>query len=311
MDYFPGVSLQSFIQQRGSLSADDLLVVARQIAQGMLTAHQQDILHRDLKPDNVLVRKEGPNWKVKIIDFGLALRKQTIETSMAARSAGNTILSDSVAGTVKYAPPEQMGEMKGVKPGPYSDVYAFGKMCCYALFKTTEPKRRQWSEIPEELAEVLERCTEQELKHRLPSFEPVLKVLESLNPMQAQREREEEIRLQAELDRKRREREEAERQRQELERLQKEGETRFVEFVREALDRTEGKPTQDDTAAANEIRKQHRIPTERANQIVSEVREQWKKAHPPKLQREPGEVITNRLGMCFASVESGRTLRSG
>ena len=40
-------------------SPDDLLAVARQIAEGMQAAHQQDILHRDLKPDNVLVRKEG------------------------------------------------------------------------------------------------------------------------------------------------------------------------------------------------------------------------------------------------------------
>ena len=80
---------------------------------------------------------------------------------MAARSAGNTILSDSVAGTIKYAPPEQMGEMKGVKPGPYSDVYAFGKMCCYALFKTTEPKDASWPTIPDNLAEMLEKCIEQ------------------------------------------------------------------------------------------------------------------------------------------------------
>ena len=106
MDYFPGGSLENFVQQRGTLSPENILVVARQIAHGMQAAHQQNILHRDLKPDNVLVRKEGDLWKVKIIDFGLALRKETIQTSVAARSAGNTILSDSVAGTVKYAPPE-------------------------------------------------------------------------------------------------------------------------------------------------------------------------------------------------------------
>src|ERR1035438_3742780 len=128
MDYFAGGSLANFVQQRGTMSPDDLLVIARQIAQGMQAAHQQSILHRDLKPDNVLVRKEGDSWKVKIIDFGLALGKQTIETSKAASAGGNTILGDSVAGTIKYAPPEQMGEMKGVKPGTYSDVYSFGKL---------------------------------------------------------------------------------------------------------------------------------------------------------------------------------------
>ena len=129
MDIFPGGSLEQFIRDRGTISPDDMIVIARQIAAGLHAAHQQGVLHRDIKPDNILVWKRGSIWKVKIIDFGLALRKQTIETSVAVRSAGNTVLSDSVAGTIKYAPPEQMGELKGVKPGPYSDVYSFGKMC--------------------------------------------------------------------------------------------------------------------------------------------------------------------------------------
>jgi hypothetical protein len=69
-------------------------------------------------------------------------------------------------------------------------VYAFGKMCCYALFKTTEPRRRQWAEISEDLAEMLEQCIEQSLERRLPSFEPVLKMLEALAPIQAKRKHE-------------------------------------------------------------------------------------------------------------------------
>jgi hypothetical protein len=210
MDYFPGGSLEEFIQQRGTLSPEDLIVVANHIADGINAAHAQNILHRDLKPDNVLVRKEGNSWKVKIIDFGLALRKQTIETSIAMNSAGGTIQSDSVAGTRKYAPPEQMGEMKGVQPGPYSDVYAFGKLCCYALFKSTEPKNRHWAAISKDLHEMLERCTEEELEHRLSSFEPVLKVLENLKPTQAQRNSvQNESVAQPQLERKRGEQEEA------------------------------------------------------------------------------------------------------
>ncbi|MBV9125966.1 MAG: hypothetical protein JO112_21655, partial [Planctomycetes bacterium] len=125
-------------------------------------------------------------WPTRVIDFGLALRRQTIETSMAARSAGDTILSDSVAGTLKYAPPEQMGELRGVKPGPYSDVYAFGKTCCYVLFRTTEPKDRHWKTVPEDLRpalkELLDQCREEELEHRYADFEPVLEVLKSLDP---------------------------------------------------------------------------------------------------------------------------------
>lgn len=64
----------------------------------------------------------------------------------------------------------------------------------YALFKTTEPKRRHWAEISEVLADMLEKCIEQSLEHHLPIFEPVLHVLASLDPIQAQRNKVEEAR---------------------------------------------------------------------------------------------------------------------
>lgn len=216
MDYFPGESLERHIQNDGILKIEDLLVIARQIAQGMRFAHQKNILHRDLKPDNVLVHKEGNSWKVSIIDFGLALRRRTIEKTRAAHLAGKTMLGGSVAGTLKYAPPEQMGELGGVKPGPYSDVYSFGKLCCFALFKTTEPIERHWSTVPEsirlDLREMLDKCRDGELQHRFPSFEPVLKVLDTLDPFEAERKKQEEARLKAELEQKRREQEETEKE---------------------------------------------------------------------------------------------------
>ncbi len=184
MEYFSGPSLEKFIQERGIITPEEMTLVALQVAEGMHAAHQKNILHRDLKPDNILVRKEGRNWKVKIIDFGLAMRKTTIETSVAARGEGKTIIENSVAGTIKYAPPEQMGEMKGVRPGAYSDVYSFGKVFCYALFKTTDPKDRHWREVAENirgnLKEMVDQCKEEELKYRYADFEPVLKILKGL-----------------------------------------------------------------------------------------------------------------------------------
>jgi serine/threonine protein kinase len=181
MDYVPGVTLGQFVGQRGALTPGQLLAVAVPVAAAMREAHAHGILHRDLKPENILVRKEGDRWRVKIIDFGLALQKQVIETSTARAIGRQTVLGRATAGTLLYAPPEQMGRMPGVKVGPYSDVYAFGKTCCYALFRTTEPKRRQWSTLPAELAELLEHCTEQELERRHADFDPVLNVLESLD----------------------------------------------------------------------------------------------------------------------------------
>jgi formylglycine-generating enzyme required for sulfatase activity len=325
MDYFAGGTLEQFIDQRGPLTVEQLLPVALQVARGMRTVHAQGgVLHRDLKPANVLVRKEGDTWQVKVIDFGLALRRQTIETSLPAQSEAKTILGGSVAGTLKYAPPEQMGEMRGVKPGPYSDVYAFGKTCCFALFKTTQPTRRQWGSIPDELADVPEKCIEQELGHRHASFEPVLAVLQTLDPArrrqdeeerrrkqeeQARQQREEETRRAA-AEAARRQREEEQRRQREAAELQQQGEAKLARLVRESLERTGGRPTAADTAAANELVRQHHVAKERARAIVAEVRQQWEKERPR--EPRPGEVVAVALGsgveMKFAWIPPGTFL---
>src|SRR5947208_3456746 len=122
---------------------------------------------------------------------------------------------------------------------------------------------------------MLDQCREEELEHRLPNFAPVLKVLEAIFPSKKggtseQQEKEEETRL-----RKARQGEEV--------RLRKElGESVLSQFVWEALDRTQGKPTQDDSAAAGEICKQYGVTKECAKLIVDDVREKWQKAQRPK-----------------------------
>jgi hypothetical protein len=67
---------------------------------------------------------------------------------------------------LQYAPPELLGRLPGVKPGPSGDVYAFGKTCSFALFGTPEPRLRHWRSIPPEVAEVLEKCVEEDLQDR-------------------------------------------------------------------------------------------------------------------------------------------------
>ena len=99
-----------------------------------------------------------------------------------------------------------------------------------------------------------------------------------------------------------RKREESERKRQE--RLQEEGETKLRQFVRDSLERTQGRPTQDDTSAAKDICKHYRIPAERARQIVADVKAAWQKTRLPR----PGQIITNSLGMKFAWIPPGTFL---
>jgi tetratricopeptide (TPR) repeat protein len=180
MDYFPGQSLEVYVREHGPLSPDNLLAIAGQVARGLQAVHRHSIYHRDLKPDKVLIRNEGGAWKVKIIDFGLAMWRQVTETGLPGGSHEKSMLTTSVAGTVLYAPPEQLGLLPGVPVGPYSDVYSFGKTCCYALFSVPQPNSKQWGTVPEPLVEWLSECVSEVLQKRPRDFEVVLDRLDLL-----------------------------------------------------------------------------------------------------------------------------------
>ncbi len=305
MDYFAGVTLEDYVAQHGVLSTADLVVVARGIASAMQAAHGQHILHRDLKPANILVRKVGDTWEVKIIDFGLALRRQTVETSVAAAVQGKTVLSDSAVGTWDYAPPEQMGKLPGVKPGPYSDVFSFGRTCCYARFKTREPRRRHWEELTRELSELLERCIEEGLEHRVPDFGSVLAVLEALDsPGRAETERD--VREFAEAMQRAREkveRQQAEekRERQRVAVLREAGLVKLREMIRRVFDRKNGNISNEDKAILSAHCREHGISEEMTRIVLAEMRKKWDDELPVlEPARAPGDVVTNALGMKLA-----------
>jgi WD40 repeat protein len=180
MDYFQGQTLEGYVKEHGPLPVEDVLAVARQVAEGLQAAHGAKVLHRDVKPANLLVRKEAAGWKVKVIDFGLALPQKVVETSQKASTVRQkeTRVGSSVAGTLDYGAPEQMGRRK--EPvGRYSDVYGWAKTCCYALFQTTQPTFRHWQSVPEPLAELLGRCLEEDPKKRPQGFAEVLKGLDT------------------------------------------------------------------------------------------------------------------------------------
>ncbi len=122
-DVGPNYLVMEFVEGSPIASADGvrkLLDVAVQIADGLAAAHAGGILHRDLKPDNILVTREG---RVKVLDFGLA-------KSLIARPAGDVTLTmgvtdpGTVVGTVNYMSPEQARGEANLTP--QSDQFSFG-----------------------------------------------------------------------------------------------------------------------------------------------------------------------------------------
>jgi tetratricopeptide (TPR) repeat protein len=179
MDYFEGTTLEEHVRKHGPLPVNELLAVARPVAEALQAAHARGILHRDVKPANLLVRNEAGRWRVKVIDFGLAMRQKVVREGGTASTSrrGKTLVGGSIAGTLDYAAPEQMGRREGEAVGPYSDVYGWAKTCCFALFQTTQPLLSHWRSIPGPLAELLERCLEEDPKKRTQGFAEVLRGL--------------------------------------------------------------------------------------------------------------------------------------
>jgi WD40 repeat protein/serine/threonine protein kinase len=178
MDYFDGVNLESYVAEHGPLSYEDTLAVGSQVAEALQAAHASGILHRDVKPANVLVRRDGPSWRVKLIDFGLAMRPEALEGRPSSSGPrAQTTIGRSIAGTLHFAAPEQMGQLPGVGVGRYSDVYGFGKTCYYSLLHTPSPDYEEQESLPGPWRSLLAQCTRRAVTNRLQDFAAVLAVL--------------------------------------------------------------------------------------------------------------------------------------
>jgi serine/threonine protein kinase len=176
MEYFAGDTLAEHVRRHGPLNESDFLAVARAIAEALEAAHRQDVLHRDVKPANVLVRRAGDGWQVRLIDFGLALRQSTPRA--ATRDAGShTLARMSIAGTLEYGAPEQLGRLPSVPVGRPADIYGFAKTCCYALFGTAQPMLKHWRELKPHLEELLEQSLAEDPGERPQDFAEVLRGL--------------------------------------------------------------------------------------------------------------------------------------
>lgn len=108
MEYVEGVTLKTYIEKKGQLTYKEAVSIAIQVGRGIEAAHAKHIIHRDIKPQNILISTEG---KAKVTDFGIA------------RAVSNNTISADVMGSVHYSSPEQA--RNGFVDGK-SDIYSLG-----------------------------------------------------------------------------------------------------------------------------------------------------------------------------------------
>ena len=109
MELVEGITLKKYIEKRGKLPFKEAVSIAIQVANGLDAAHKHRIVHRDIKPQNIIISKEG---KVKVTDFGIA-----------KVASSSTINSSSTMGSVHYISPEQA---RGGYSDERSDIYSLG-----------------------------------------------------------------------------------------------------------------------------------------------------------------------------------------
>ena len=172
MDYVEGPGLDKKMRE-GGMSADDLLIIAKKVSAGLNAAHKKNIVHRDLSPDNIILRNGDANEPV-IIDFGIA---------KDSNPGAETIVGNEFAGKYAYAAPEQLSG----KTDARSDLYALGAMLL-STFRGKAPdmgnnpmdvvnikgKPLNTEGVPEPLKALIDKMTNPDPSARFQSAEELL-----------------------------------------------------------------------------------------------------------------------------------------
>ena len=181
MDYVDGPGLDRKLKD-GGMSADDLMIIGKRVAEGLVAAHAKNIVHRDLSPDNIILRNGDPADAV-IIDFGIA--KDT-------NPGAETIVGNEFAGKYAYAAPEQLSGQTDAR----ADIYALGAMLLSTfrgkapnignnpmevVQKKSEPL--DTTGVPEPLKSLVDRMTQPDREHRLQTAQAVLEEIIAPQPM--------------------------------------------------------------------------------------------------------------------------------
>jgi serine/threonine-protein kinase len=187
MGYVDGESVAGRIRRRGKLPVDEARRIMMESADALSAAHALSIIHRDIKPDNILL--EGPRGRVMVTDFGIA--------KALSSTSGATLTGAGVAiGTPAFMSPEQAAGEREIDGR--SDVYSLGVVTFQMLTgelpftaptvagilmkQITEPApdvRTRRPDVPEDLALAVSRCLEKDPENRWPSADALRRGLES------------------------------------------------------------------------------------------------------------------------------------
>ncbi|MGH4140611.1 Stk1 family PASTA domain-containing Ser/Thr kinase [Clostridium sp.] len=183
MEYIDGKTLKSVIKENGRLSSVETVDIAFQVAKALECAHKNKIIHRDIKPDNIMIMEDN---MVKVMDFGIA----KVDDSKTATNA------NGIMGTVRYLSPEQA---KGNIADCRTDIYSLGivmyemvtgkvpynaeSAISIAMMHIQEPvipPKEIISDIPENINAVIVKCMEKEPNKRYQTAREVADVLEKI-----------------------------------------------------------------------------------------------------------------------------------
>ncbi|MFJ8162553.1 serine/threonine-protein kinase [Streptomyces sp. NPDC096136] len=166
MELVDGPSLDAVVERQGALDPIEAAAIGAQLMDALDAAHRAGVLHRDVKPGNVLLERGG---RVVLTDFGIASMQAPDDEEMAKLTR-----SGEIVGSLDYLPPERA---QGREPGPASDIWSLG-MTLYAAVEGVSPFRRTsvWSTLSAIVAEPLPQV------RRAGPLGPVLQALMAKEP---------------------------------------------------------------------------------------------------------------------------------
>lgn len=185
MELVEGITLKEYIEKKGRLAVREATSIAIQVSMGLQAAHHNNIVHRDVKPQNIIISTDG---KVKVTDFGIA------------RAASSNTISSNVMGSVHYSSPEQA---RGGYSDFKSDIYSLGitmyemltghvpfdgdttvAIAIKHLQEEMQSPRKYVPDLPKSTVQIIYKCTQKSPDRRYNDMEELIRDLkESLvNP---------------------------------------------------------------------------------------------------------------------------------